>query len=136
MSLPPVITREQFEARAGRTLSGAAVEQFEAFAEDASALIRQAAGSDFTNEQDDLDAPAGILPVAFRVVQRAVENPLGHDSQTVGNFTWRKETRTGAAAIYLTDEDVGDIAAAMGRTGFVSVPYSSFPLPGSKEQLL
>lgn len=136
MSLPPVITQGQYQDRAGRDLVGSQVPQFEAFASDASALIRQAAGSDLVDSYGDLDAPAGILPVAFRVVQRAIENPLGHDSQTVGNFTWRKETRTGAAAVYLTDEDVSDINAAMGRTGFVSVPYSSFPLPGDGETLL
>ena len=134
MALPSLITQTQFENRAGMavsTLTGVKLAQFTAFAEDASALIRDEAGLDFVDEADQLAVPAGILPVAFRVVHRAMENPLGHASQTDGTFTWRKEVGAGAAGVYLTDEDADDINAALAEpaTGFTAVSMSNFDLP-------
>lgn len=134
--LPPLIDQAQFEHRAGiaeGTLAGVRLAQFNTFAADASALIRQEAETDFVDQSEQLDVPDGIIPVVFRVVQRAMENPLGHASQTDGTFTWRKEVDAGSAGVYLTDEDTDDINAALDEpdTGFTAVTMSNFDLPAA-----
>ena len=135
MSLPPLITKPQYEARVRRTLDTAETAQFEAFAEDASGLVRNEAGQDFLDgeEPPGVVLPDGILPIVFRVVDRAMENRLGLDSVTQGNFTWRKDTRGPHAAVYLTDDDRDDIRDALepGASGVAVVSLSNFPLPGA-----
>ena len=130
MSLPPLITKDQYEARVRRTLDTAETAQFEAFAEDASGLVRNEAGQDFL-DGEEVVLPDGILPIVFRVVDRAMENRLGLDSVTQGNFTWRKDTRGPHAGVYLTRHDKDEIRNALDpeRTGFAAVTLSSFPLP-------
>lgn len=134
--LPALLDQPGYEARATRTLGTAEVAQFEAFAQDASALIRQAAETDFMTDDPTpvLDVPDGILPVAFRVIDRAIENRLGHSGQTDGSFTWQTPgISSGSAGVYLSDKDEADIRRALDppETGFVAVTMSNFGLPGA-----
>lgn len=130
--LPALLDQPGYEARAGRELTGTDAAQFDAFAQDASALIRQAAETDFMTDDPTpvLDVPDGILPVMFRVVDRAMENRLGHSSQTDGSWTWQKPGQS-PGGVYLTDEDEADIRRALvpPETGFVAVTMSNFDLP-------
>lgn len=113
----PLISIDQLEVRIGRDLTGAELAQAEAFIEDASALIRR-----FVAPTDPnglwVNAPHGVpgdlVPIVVRVVNRALSNPHGLDSETVGSHTWRKEGNR-SSGIHLTPEDESDIASVAGR---------------------
>lgn len=117
--MEPLITVAQLEARLAYSVDAA---QATTLIDDASALIRDAAGTDFLDpDTGALVVPAGVVPVVVRVVNRAIENPLGHDSETQGNYTWRNESRDGSAGVHLTSRDVRDVRRAVGKLAAGSV---------------
>lgn len=105
-----LITVADLEERLQRTVNGV---QAVALIEDASALIEDAAGGyDFTG-----GVPAGIVPVVVRVVDRAISNPLGLDSETLGSHSWTKQSAGAPGGVYLTRDDVRAVRRAVGKLG-------------------
>lgn len=123
-----------FEARTMRSYTGTMLAAVQAFLADASAKIRRfidPESPDSVYPDAPTGVPADLVPVIVRVVHRALENPLGHASQTDGTFTWRKEISGGAAGVYLSDEDKAEIRAALGRSGSMSVVELASPYGGT-----
>lgn len=128
-----LLTVAQYEARLGRTLApGAETDQVEAFLADASAKIRRfidPADPDAVYPDAPAGVPADLLPVVFRIVHRAVQNPLGLASETDGTYTWRRDAAAGNEGVYLSPADKDEIRDATGAgSGFQALtlvsPYS------------
>src|SRR5690554_7461334 len=74
------MTVEQYEARLGRTLTGAERAQAEALLADASDVVRRIAQGRL-DEATSEDVPGPIRMVIFSMVTRAVRNPAGVRSE-------------------------------------------------------
>jgi hypothetical protein len=58
---------------------------------------------------------AEVKGIALEVVARALRNTNGYSSETVDDYTYRRASGTGAAGVYLTDDERATLAGI--RTG-------------------
>ena len=68
-------------------------------------------------------APAMVTPYSTRaraitleVAARAYRNPEGYTSETVDDYTYRRDAGTGSAGVYLTDSERAEIVGLSGVT--------------------
>ena len=93
---------------------------------DLSLLVRLANGT-VSEAVPALVAPYKTRAVAItlEVAARAYRNPEGYTSETVDDYTYRRDAGTGAAGVYLTDAEraelVGLSGVAMRRAGSIRV---------------
>lgn len=113
----PIISLKDFEDRYHGPVDDPA--RVTLLLDDASALVREAAGDDFED-----GVPAAVVPVVVEAVRRAVDNPAGLDSETIGGYTWRAErSRTG---VYLTDAERRTVRRAANRLGVGSLHLEGY----------
>lgn len=118
-----LITRADFEARTGRTLSASEVVQVDALIVDASALVRDLADDELVT------VPASIIPVVVNMVRRGLDNPHGFSSESAeGGYRYAGAATEG---IFATRQEARTIRRAVG-TGAVSelnleVPFGPWP---------
>lgn len=103
-----LMTVEQYEARLGRTLTGAERAQAEALLADASDVVRRIAQGRL-DEATSEDVPGPIRMVIFSMVTRAVRNPAGVNSERIADYQY-----SGARPLYPTDEEQDLIRDEMG----------------------
>lgn len=134
--LPPLIDIPMLEGRLGRTLAGSELVQAAAFIDDASALIRIAAGISFIDAITGVVVlPAALVPIVVRVVDRALENPHGLESETTGNHSWRAPSE--GSGVHLTRKDRNDIRSALGlNSGVRSVTLEGYLPLGGPDDIL
>ena len=116
--MDPLITLQDFTDRYHDDVPEAEELRVEALLDDASALVRDVAGSDFIVD-GEVATPPSLIPVVYEVTRRAVDNPAGYDSETIGSYTWRNE-RSGSG-IYLNDQERRAVLRAVGRSGLRAV---------------
>lgn len=78
------------------------------------------------------DASVIASGIALEVVARAYRNPGGYSSETVDDYTYRRETATRAAGVYLTADERAELAAlnpAAPRPRVRSVRLRSWSVP-------
>lgn len=117
---------QDVESRLGRKItSEAEVGRVVALLDDASALVRDVAGttwvdSDGTNHPEQV--PNSIRYAVLRAVDRAMRNPDGFSAESDGDYSYQ---RTGVEpGIYLTPGEEKAIRRAMGRTGLWTQPVA------------
>lgn len=118
LTLQPLIELADLETRLGRAVDDS--DQARALIDDASALIRAIANSDFVDEQGQPAVPAAVVPVAVSMVRRGLNNPLGVSSEIAGSVQ-----TTGMGAIYATRRERSIIRQAAG-----TLPASGLTLDG------
>lgn len=64
-------------------------------------------------------APARVRAITLEVAARAWRNPEGYSSETVDDYTYRRDADTRAAGIYLTDAERAALLGLNG-TGYAS----------------
>src|SRR5690606_41784568 len=101
------MTVEQYEARLGRTLTGAKRDQAEALLADASDVVRRIAGGRLDGATSE-GVPGPSRMVLFSMVTRAVRNPAGVNSERTADYQY-----TGARPLYLTDGEASLIRASV-----------------------
>lgn len=118
--LPPLATLSELELRAGFQAEAA---RAEAVLADVSALAREEAGRDWMNNAVTPSVPNPpdvVITVVLKAAKRALENPDGLSSETVGDYTWRKEgTEDG---VYLTDRECRILRRVGGKSGLWTQP--------------
>lgn len=118
MSLPPLAPVSALEVRLGvavGSLSGADLARAGACLDDVSALVREAAGKEFTDSFGDLleEIPAAILTVTVQASLRGYRNPDGLASESIGSGAYAYSLGQDAqAGIYLTDAERSVVAKA------------------------
>ena len=119
-----LITIEQLEARLVRTFEGDTLAQAEALIDDASALVIDAAGTDFAT-----GVPATVVALVAQVIRRALDNPGELTAENIGSYGWQSNPRStaGGAAIYLTRAERRLARKAAGRSSFTSMDLASDP---------
>src|SRR5690606_3179559 len=93
------MTVEQYEARLGRTLTGAERAQAVALLADATDGVRRLAPGR-RDEATSEDVPGPIRMVIFSMVTRAVRNPAGVNSERIADYQY-----WGARPLYPSDEE-------------------------------
>lgn len=117
-----LIEATDVEARIGRTLTADETTQANAFITDASALVRDVAGTDFHDDDgNELPTPSAIVPVLVSMVRRAFENPLGSSSEDIGDYRWQ-----GRGTIYLTKRERSIVRRAAGKLGVGAVTLEGY----------
>lgn len=124
----PLITLEQVQDRLGTVDD---TERVETYIEDVSALVRQAAGDDFLDDQGQPDPPGAVVPIMVEAIRRVLDNPHGLASETIGSYTWRADG--GDRGLYLSRVEEKMIRRAAGHPGFGEIeldggmrPYSGW----------
>jgi hypothetical protein len=115
--MAPLLSLEQYEARAGRSFTGLKKAQVEAYLDDASAIVRRIAATSDEDETDlddvdHTDVPDLIKPIVTSMVNRGLANPRGLTSERIGDYAY---TAAGQA-IYATAEEERLILAAVDRS--------------------
>ena len=87
----------------------------EAALEDVEASVRHEAGLD---PEDEL-SPV-LVAITLRAARREYANPVGVVSETVGDYTWRRDGVAGTGEL-LTAAERAEIRRAVGRAVIVSV---------------
>lgn len=64
-------------------------------------------------------APARVRAITLEVAARSWRNPEGYSSETVDDYTYRRDADTRAAGIYLTDAERAALLGLNG-TGYAS----------------
>jgi len=93
--------------------------QAQALIDDASALVRDAA----TPELDDVEspnAPPAVVAVMVNMIRRGVFNPMGHQSEQLGDYGYQAGTG-GVATLYLTARERRIVRRAAGKLGASSL---------------
>lgn len=127
-----LITIAELQARTGKTYADAELAKAEALIDDASALVRQIAETDFHDDSDELDLPEAVRPVVVSMVRRALEVPAGAAAgltgEQIGAFGWQANASGGsqpAASIYATRREIGIIRTAAGVSPMKSLSVGS-----------
>lgn len=69
-------------------------------------------------------APARVRAITFEVAARAWRNPEGYSSETVDDYTYRRDAATRSGGVYLTDAERAELLDQVGgvfRAGSVQV---------------
>lgn len=61
--------------------------------------------------------PIRVKAITLEVAARAWRNPNGYSSETVDDYTYRRDPNTRQAGVYLTDDERGEILQLVGMTG-------------------
>ncbi len=114
----PLITVAQLEARLAESFSGVGLAQVEALLDDASALVRQVARTDFDN-----GVPGVIVAVTAQMVRRALDNPNELSAETEGNYAWQagRTVSIAGGALYVTRKERSMIREAAGRPAVITI---------------
>ena len=113
-----LITIDQLLARPG--FEGLDSGQGEALIDDASAFVRDAASP----ELDDVEAPAtppAVVAVVVNMIRRGLRNPLGHQGETLGDYSYQASADAGVATLYLTRRERRIVRHAAGKANADSV---------------
>lgn len=134
----PLASVTSLGLRLGITLTGADAERAAAVLDDASALIRAEAGTDWLDEAEQLSGvPAVVEAIALAVAYRAFRNPDGVSQTSLGDASVAYDRGTGQAAVYLTRDERRAVRRAAGTTVIGAIelaspwamPVSSYPVP-------
>jgi hypothetical protein len=75
----------------------------------ANGIVTDAVGTDLTAPY-----PAGVRAVTLEVAARAYRNPEGASSETIDDYTFRRDGATASGGVYLTDTERTDLARLVG----------------------
>lgn len=104
-TLPPLASLGGFLTRYSGVVATADAARVAALLDDASALVREVAGSDYVDDDGALDdVPAVLAVIVTEVARRAYDNPQALTGETVGNYSWRGARTTGSSLYLTTDE--------------------------------
>lgn len=127
--LPPLIGFGKLVAKLGYAPEDEERTRAEAILIEASSLIRDVAGTTWTNETTNalLEVPHRVRQIALSVVYRAFTNPEGLSQRTIGDSSksFDRAKREGGEAVYLTDAEEKAIQKAAGSSGMVQVTLVS-----------
>jgi len=112
-----LLSVDELEARLGYDVDP---QHADALLQDASALARQIADDDLE------DPPAAVKPAVASMVHRALVNPLGHESEQVGNYRYSGAKTEG---IFATSDEAKTIRRAVGKAGVGTVQMEGYLLP-------
>ena len=122
----PLASLAALEARLGVTLAGADLDRATAALDDASALIRAEASTDWVDDEGALaDVPAIVEAVALAVAYRAFRNPDGVTQTSLGDASVAYDRGTAQAAVYLTRDERRAIRRAAGTTAVGAIELAS-----------
>ncbi|HVM07199.1 MAG TPA: hypothetical protein VM345_01950 [Acidimicrobiales bacterium] len=120
--LPALASVEDFTARLGRDLADTTeAARVQALLEDASVLVRQAAGLTWVDENGDLveDVPDVAVMVTLAAARRAFDNPSGVAAKSVDDVSI---TFSRGSGLYLLDEEKTLLAGlGGGRSGLWTI---------------
>lgn len=114
-----LITVAQLEARLKEQFTGDALDQAQGLIEDASALVRHVARTDFATS-----VPAVIVSVVVQMVRRALNNPEELTGENIGSYGWQSMGQLSNAtggAIYVTRAERRLIREAAGRPAVIGI---------------
>lgn len=121
-----LITLEQLTDRLGSSFSVDTV-QATAYITDASALVRKAADGNLDDVDHTTPPPDAIVPVVVSAVRRALVNPDGAGSESIGDY------RTGGLpqdGVFLTKKERSEIRSYYGILSVGSIPLNAdIPTP-------
>lgn len=120
----PLATVADLEARLGREFDESELARANALLDDASALARDVAGKTWIDPETEelLPVPGSIRWAVLRAAERAVRNPDGFSSETVGDYSYQ---RTGVQpGVYLTEGEEKSIRKALGKSGLWNQPVT------------
>ncbi|MBM3679151.1 MAG: hypothetical protein FJW96_14950 [Actinobacteria bacterium] len=135
--LPALASVSALEARLGVTLAGVDAERASAALDDASALIRAEAGTDWLDDEGALTGvPPVVEQVALAVAYRTFRNPDAFTQTSLGDASVAYD-RSGQSAVYLSREERRAVRRAAGATAVGAielaspwaVPASTYPAP-------
>lgn len=71
--------------------------------------------------------PTRVKAITLEVAARAYRNPNGYSSETVDDYTYRRDADTRQAGVYLTNAEAAEVLRLTGqaRSGFYTVALSS-----------
>lgn len=72
--------------------------------------------------------PFRVKAITLEVAARAYRNPGGYSSETIDDYTYRRDAETRQAGVYLTDSERAEL---LGFSGQVSQVVYTIPLGGS-----
>lgn len=130
--LPALASLSALEARLGVTLADADVERASAALDDASALIRAEAGTDWVDDEGALtDVPPVVEQIALAVAYRAFRNPDAFTQTSLGDASVAYD-RSGQSAVYLTRDERRAVRRASGTTAVGAIELASpWAMPAS-----
>lgn len=67
--------------------------------------------------------PARVRAITLEVAARAYRNPEGYSSETVDDYTYRRDAQTRQAGVYLTVSERGELSG-LGLSGALPAAYS------------
>lgn len=111
--LPSLATLDELEVRIGRQDDAA---RAEAVLRDASNLARDEAKKNWVDDAGAISGvPDVVVTLVLTVARRALENPAGLTSETVGDYTWRREGIE--PGVYLTEREIRILRRIAGKSG-------------------
>lgn len=112
-----LITVAQIEARLGQAFTGTDLAQVEALIDDASALVRHVARTDFATS-----VPATIVTVVGQMVRRALDNPGELTGENIGTYGWQaQQPSPSGGSLYVTRAERRIIREAAERPAVITI---------------
>lgn len=115
----PLVTLVELQARPG--FGDVDTSQAEALLEDVSGIVRDLAAGELDDTVSP-DTPAAVRAVVVDMVRRGLSNPLGYQSESVGDYSY---SRGGGASLQPTRREVKVIRRAVGFGGVSSLGLTS-----------
>ncbi len=124
MALPPLAPVPELVTRLGRVLTTVDGERVAAVLADVSAEVRAETGRTWCTPAGELDParPDILAVVTVRAAERAMRNPGGLASESLGDYRRTFPDQPAGTGGYLTAGERRMLAAAAGTAGIVSVP--------------
>lgn len=124
--LPPLASVADLSLRLGVTLAGTEADRAAAVLDDASALIRGEAGTDWVDDAEQLaDVPAIVASITIAVAYRAFRNPDGVAQTSLGDASVSYDRGDGQAAVYLTRDERRSVRRAAGTSAVGAIELTS-----------
>lgn len=113
-----LITVAQFTDRTGRTLTASQTTQVEALIADASALVVDIVNDSTVTATWDAatpgTVPAAVVPVVVSMVRRALDNPHGYTSESVGSYSYNGAKTEGIFATRTEERTLRKVTGTAG----------------------
>lgn len=61
--------------------------------------------------------PTRVTTITLEVAARAWRNPQGYSSETIDDYTYRRDADTRQAGVYLTDTEAAELRRLVGKGG-------------------
>lgn len=107
--------------RLGETVTSTELTQIAAFIEDASGMVLDVGNPDWDPDDNDNLPPAAVKSVVFQMVRRALKNPDGFQTESIGDYRYGRDESVAVGGVMMTKDEYNTVRRAAAKSNVSTV---------------